>query len=355
MLKRLSYILLLLTLSCIDPYVVEVPEGEQLLTVDGFITNEPGPHLIRLTRSDTYGSVFQGLIRPVTEAKVALRDSEGNVTFLTEEVERGSYFTPAGFQVAVGRKYILQIELQNGKQYTSLPEIANSVPQIDSLSYEAIRIQTADRLNDRVGAQVYAHFRDPSDQTNFYYWRSGPSDYVLVANPELYTLPPDHPTNPRGAAPKDCCAICFAKENSKIQRFAIASDENFNGLAQRVPVSFIEDDGLRFKRTYRTEILQMSVSREAHRFLRLVQQQTNLSGSVFDQPPANIRGNMIGLSDPDEVVLGYFIVATVDRKPLYIESSRMTESVTPKIIPDDCLTVSGATLDPPSYWNPPGN
>jgi hypothetical protein len=353
MLKRSLYILLLFTLSCIDPYKVEIPEGEQLLTVEGFITNEPGPHLIRLTRSDTYGSVFEGLIRPVTEAKVALRDSEGNVTFLSEEVERGSYFTPAGFQVQVGRSYILQIELLNGKTYSSLPEIANSVPQIDSLSYESVRTFTNDRLNDNVGTQIYAHFKDPSDQTNFYYWRSGPGDYVLVANPELYTLPPTHPTNPRGPAPKDCCEICFTKENSRIQSFAIAADEGFNGLSQKIPVAYIQDDGLRFKRTYRTEILQMAVSREAYRFLRLVQQQINITGSVFDQPPANIRGNIIGLTDPDEVVLGYFIVASVSRKPLYIENSRLSESATPRIIPDDCLTVPGATLDPPSYWNPP--
>lgn len=353
MLKKLSYLSLLITLSCIDPYKVDIPEGVQLLTVDGFITNDPGPHLIRLTRSDTYGSVFQGLIRPVTEAKVALRDNEGNVTFLTEEVERGSYFTPAGFRAETGRSYILQIELQNGRRYSSLPEIANSVPQIDSLTYESVRISTDDRLNDRVGAQIFAHFRDPSDQTNFYYWRTGVGDYVLVANPELYTLPPTDPVNPRGPAPKDCCDICYQRELSKLQRFAIASDESFNGLRQKVPVAFIEDNGLRFKRTYRTEILQMSVSREAHRFLRLVQQQTNLTGSVFDQPPANIRGNMIGLTDPDEVVLGYFIVATVDRKPVYIQNSKLSEFAAPRVIADDCLTVPGATLTPPAYWNPP--
>lgn len=355
MLRRLSFVLLLISLSCIDPYKVDIPTGQQLLTIDGFITNEPGPHLIRLTRSDTYGSVFEGLIRPVTEASVALRDSDGNVTFLTEEVVRGSYYTPAGFQVEVGKSYILQIQLQDGRTYTSLPEVALSGPVIDSLSYEAVRFATADRLNDKIGAQIFAHFRDPGDQTNFYYWRSVGGDFVLVANPELYTLPPTHPTNPRGPAPKDCCDICYMKESSQVQRFAIAADENFNGLSQTVQVAFIEDDGLRFKSTYRAEILQMSVTPEAHRFLRLVQQQTTLSGSVFDPPPANIRGNMISLTNPDEVVLGYFIVATANRKEIYIKKSGMSELATPKIIADDCLTVSGASLTPPPYWNPPGN
>ncbi|MCH6198078.1 DUF4249 domain-containing protein [Aquiflexum sp. LQ15W] len=351
MLKRLIYILLLFPISCIEPYRVELPEGEQLLTVDGFVTTEPGPHNIRLTRSDTYGSVFEGLIRPVSQASVAIRDSEGNVVFLTESEERGVYQTPADFQARVGISYSLLIELQGGKSYTSLPEMVNSVPEIEALTYRAIEVKTANRLQDKIGVQIFTQFRDPSDQTNFYYWRQGRGSYVLVANPELFTLPPDHPTNPRGSAPKDCCSTCFLQEQSRIQTFSLASDLDFNGLRQNIPIAFIEDDGLRFKSTYRAEILQMSVSREAHRFLRLIEQQISLTGSVFDQPPANIRGNMISLDDPDETVLGFFIAASVSKKEVFIQRNNLEFTQTPKVIADDCLTVRGATLDPPAGWN----
>jgi hypothetical protein len=352
MLKRLIYILLIIPISCVDPYQIEIPQGAQLLTVDGFITTDPGPHLIRLTRSDTYGSVFEGLIRPVIRATVGIRDSEGNVTFLNELANDGVYATPEGFMARVGVSYSLQIDLQNGKSYTSLPERVESVPQIDSLSYKSVRFNTNERLTDLIGVQVFAHFRDPSDQTNFYYWRNGPSTFVLVANPELHTLPPNHPTNPRGPDPKDCCSICYIEDASRIQRFTLASDDNFNGLSQRLPVLFIEDNGLRFKQTYRAEIQQISVSSDAHRFLRLIEQQTNLTGSVFDNPPANIRGNIISLDDPDEVVLGYFMAGSVDKKQVYIEKNKLEFLQTPRIIPDDCLTVSGAQLSPPSDWNP---
>lgn len=352
MLKRLVYILFLITVSCIEPYKVELPEGVQLLTVDGFVTTEPGPHSIRLTRSDTYGSVFEGLIRPVSQASVAVRDSEGNVVFLAETEERGVYETPADFRARVGLSYSLLIELQNGKSYTSLPEMVNSVPEIESLSYRAIEIQTSNRLQNRVGVQIFTQFRDPSDQTNFYYWRQGRGSYVLVANPELFTLPPDHPTNPRGPAPKDCCSTCYLLEPSRLQTFSVASDQDFNGLNQNLPIAFIEDDGLRFKSMYRAEIQQMSVSREAHRFLRLIDQQINLTGSVFDQPPANIRGNIISLDNPDETVLGFFIAASVSKKEVYIQRNNLEVRLTPRIIPDDCLTVRGATLDPPAGWNP---
>ncbi|WP_373521547.1 DUF4249 domain-containing protein [Aquiflexum sp.] len=352
MLKRLIYIILIIPISCIDPYKIDIPQGAQLLTVDGIITTDPGPHLIRLTRSDTYGSVFEGLIRPVIRAKVGIRDSEGNVVFLNEIENDGIYATPEGFRARVGISYSIQIDLQNGRSYTSLPERVESGPQIDSLSYQSVKFNTNDRLTDLIGVQVFAHFRDPSDQANFYYWRRGTSTFALVANPELHTLPPDHPTNPRGPDPKDCCSICFLEDDSRIQRFTLASDENFNGLSQRLPVLFIEDNGLRFKQTYRAEILQMSVSTGAHRFLRLIEQQTNLTGSVFDNPPANIRGNIISLDDPDEVVLGYFMAGSVDKKQIYIEKEKLEFLQTPRTIPDDCLTVSGARLNPPSDWNP---
>jgi hypothetical protein len=355
MLKRLIYILLIIPISCIDPYKIDIPQGAQLLTVDGLITTDPGPHLIRLTRSDTYGSVFEGLIRPVIRAKVAIRDSEGNVTFLDELANDGIYATPAGFRARVGISYSLQIDLQSGRSYTSLPERVESVPQIDSLSYKSVKLSTNNRLIDLIGVQVFAHFKDPSDQSNFYYWRNGTSTFVLVANPELHTTPPTNPDNPRAPDPKDCCAICFLDDDSKIQRFTLASDENFNGLSQRLPVLFIEDNGLRFKQTYRAEVQQMAISTEAHRFLNLIKQQTNLTGSVFDNPPANIRGNLISLDDPDEVVLGFFMAASVDKKQVYIENNKLEFQQTPGIIPDDCRTVSGARLDPPSDWNPQGN
>jgi hypothetical protein len=355
MLKRLIYILLIIPISCIDPYKIDLPQGEQLFTVDGFITTDPGPHLIRLTRSDTYGSVFEGLIRPVIRARVAIRDSEGNVTFLNELANDGIYATPEGFMARVGVSYSLQIELQNGRSYTSLPERVESVPEIDSLSYRSVKFNTNDRLNDLIGVQVFAHFRDPSDQANFYYWRNGTSTFVLVANPEQHTLSPQHPTNPRGPDPKDCCAICYIDDVSRIQRFTLASDETFNGLSQRLPVLFIEDNGLRFKQTYRAEIQQISVSSGAHRFLRLIEQQTNLTGSVFDNPPANIRGNIVSLDNPDEIVLGYFIAGAIAKKQIYIEREKLEFLQTPRIIPDDCLTVSGAQISPPSDWNPSGN
>lgn len=346
--RKLFPILLMILISCIDPYKIELPEGERFLTVEGIITTERGPHAIILTRSDTYGSIFEGLIRPVTQATVVIRDNEGISTFLTEH-PGGIYRTPADFRAIVGKSYTLQIELIDGATYTSLPERVFPVTPLDNVSIRNLRIPTEDRLDFKYGVQLNAQFKDPGDQTNQYFWRLLPSTYKLITNPELFTNGPTHPTNPRGPAPKDCCNTCYMVE-SLTNQFHVASDEFFNGVNTQETVAFIEDNGRRFRDTYRADVQQVSVTPGAYRFLRLVLQQIQISGSVFDQPPANIRGNMISLTNPDEVVLGYFMAGASSVKRLYITNSELEFKATPAIIPDDCREVPGATTITPEDW-----
>ncbi len=348
MLKRLIFIFLLLPMACIDPYQVDVPKGQQLLTVEGLIHTGPGPHAITLTRSDTYGSIFEGLIRPVTGATVVVRDNEGQVTFLTEGVDsRVSYFTPGGFRAEIGKSYTLQIQTAEGKVYTSLPERVESVPSIQDISIKTVTVPVEGETNPRSGVQLISEINDPADQNNFYFWRLGPLVHVLEARPDLFVE-----RETRTPAPKDCCYTCFRTEITGNQSLFIAQDDNFNGLTTRIPAAFIEDNGLRFVVRMRVDLKQYAVSQDAYRFLRLVKQQAEISGSIFDPPPATIRGNMISLENPDEVVLGYFMAAGESSKRIYINKSDLTFRQVSGTIPDDCRTVSGANVDPPFDWNP---
>lgn len=341
-------------MACIDPYEVAVEEGQQLLTVEGLIHTGTGPQVITLTRSDTYGSVFEGLIRPVTGATVVVRDNEGGVTFLAEGSEaRGSYFTSLEFRAEVGKSYTLQIQTADGRVYTSLPERVESVPEIENIALKTVTIPVEGETNPRSGVQLIAEIQDPADQNNFYFWRNGPSVYILETRPDLHVLRPfESPTGDRLPAPKACCIACYRMETSSNKSLFIAQDDDFNGLRTRLPVAFIEDDGLRFVNKFRIDLKQYSVSQEAYRFLRLVKQQAEISGSIFDPPPATIRGNMISLDNPEEVVLGYFMAGSESTKRIYIDKTDLTFRQNIAIIPDDCREIAGAKLDPPADWNP---
>lgn len=352
MLRRLVYIIFIFTASCIDPFSVDLEQGEQLLTIEGLVTTGPGPHVIKLSRSATYGSVFQGLIRPVQGATMIIQDDQGRVIPLKEDDNKfGTYETPSSFSAEIGRAYTLQIKLVTGEVYSSSKEKVEFVPEIKKLSIETVQIPVKGEILFRSGAQIYAEIEDPGDQNNFYLWRNAPSTYVLETRPDLYIL--INPGFPPQPAPKPCCFICYQNETVGNQSVFIAQDDSFNGLTTKIPVGFIEDNGRRLVNTFRTDIRQISISAEAYRFLKLVRQQTETSGSIFDSPPASIRGNMTRIDKPEELVLGYFIAGGETRKRIYIKNSDLTFNQPRAIIPDDCRVLAGPNSDlPPAGWNP---
>lgn len=336
--------------GCIEPYTVEAPEGLSLLHVEGYITTAPGPHTIRLTRTATYGSVFVDFIRKVPLATVGIRDNTtGLVTFLTE-IEAGVYQTPREFAAQVGRTYTLRIQTLEGDEYVSLPQETLAVPELDSLAYRMLVIPTENRLQPRSGLQFVAYFKDPSDQRNFYHWRVANPISRVLTYPEFYRPPRSLPTDPY--QPKDCCKYCFVPDQAPIRNLYIADDSGFNGLSATQIAGFIEDNGRRFMHIFRFDFEQMAISQETHRYLRLIDQQLSLTGSVFDPPPANIRGNIVSLTNPEEVVLGHFFSAGVVSKRIYLKSEKL-DLVQPQLyFPDDCRVLFNATIEEPDDWNP---
>ncbi len=338
--------------ACVDPYNFQTSSGELLVTVEGFITTAPGPHFIRLSRSDRYGSVFEGLVRPISRATVIIRDKEGNIEFLEETEIDGTYKTSEQFSAELGKEYIIQVRTAAGRNYSSLPESPYPVPPIDSITINTVVIPTTNPLIDLSGAQLVAHFKDPADEKNYYQWVHGESVHVLFTNPELYTLPRFDDFNPRGPAPKDCCDKCYRYERLTRMPIVIADDISFNGNATRLPVMVIPDNGQRFRETYRIDVHQMSITEKAYRFLLLAKQQLETEGNIFDPPPANIRGNMISLDDPEEVVLGYFYVCDVQTRRVYIHNRDMEWLQPVNVIPDDCREVPNSFVNPPPDWDP---
>jgi|GEM_PF-246548 len=352
----LFLLVILVGFSCIDLFEFEMQEPERTLTVEGYITTQKKVHIIRVAFATGYGSRFLGPSSGIGGAKVFINDEEGRIELLSDQGS-GIYHTSSEFAAEIGKAYSLNIELRDGNRYVSTPELVTPVPPIDSLTYQSTRIATSNILNDEIGVQVMAHFQDPRDQQNFYYWPLLESDFVIISEPELYRLPPIHPTNPRGAAPKACCSRCFHKETPSPFSVNTISDVDFNGLYQRRVIAYVRDNGIRFKEAYRLDLLHLSISDGAHRFLSLIDQQLRLRGTVFDPPPANIRGNMVSLSNPEEQVLGYFFAADELKLRVYIQKSKLEFVLSPPTtVPDDCrdyLNPDGRNSDPRAGMNPP--
>ncbi len=342
---RYIYLLFALSLaSCIDPINLRQDVEVKVLVVEGGITTEFGPHAIELTRSAQYGDVFVGTIKNEVGAKLFIRDDIGNTIRLFDD-GKGVYTTPAEFRGEVGREYTLIIVTKDGTEYQSYPESISKVPEIDNVEVEYVDVPIAKEDFGSTfisGVDVYVAYKDSPEMGNYYKWETS-GVYSLVTHPELFT-----PAQSQVPVPKECCELCYTSEvNASI---SISSDRFYNGNNNSNNILFIEDDGVRFSEKYIIQIEQLSISKEAYEFYDLLNNQLSIKGDIFDPPPATIRGNIIGITNPDEDVVGYFRASDVKTIEYHIWSSDLPRVVPLTIIPDDCREVRNGTTTQPENW-----
>ena len=363
--------------TCITPVDIDTELEESLLVVEGFITNEPGPHKIRLSRLAKFGPTGDGgTIFPVHDAlEVYITDNTGIRTdlILTEVIRKeialgvlaippippraiyyqvpDGYWTPETFSGEVGKSYQLHITTSSGERYVSRPDLLNPSPKIDSLIFEFKVLPSADPISRESGVDVLVRWEDPGEQSNFYSWKMNGTYFIETPITEFGDIncvfdPDDF-----------CCDKCWIEEKDIDGNELAFSDQRFNGATITRKAGFILDDSFRFgnesvsgNELYYAEVEQYGISAEAFAFNRLLDSQRQIDGDIFDPPPANLRGNIVNENNPDEVVVGFFGAYSIHRKGAFIKRS-MLEFVQRWQYPcGDCRIRGGATLETPEPY-----
>ncbi|MBR5018721.1 MAG: DUF4249 domain-containing protein [Bacteroidales bacterium] len=96
---------------------------------------------------------------------------------------------------------------------------------------------------------------------------------------------------------------------------------------------------------YRADVRQMRIPEEAWRYWQVMKRNSEDVGGLFSPEPSELRGNIVCLERPDELVLGYVGVMSVTTERLYIKSYEARFYKAPRTVlptPD--------TLNSPSEW-----
>lgn len=363
---RIISILLLALASCISPIDVDSELEDNFLVVDGFITDQFGPHEITLSRAAKYGgTVIGGTIFPIFDAKVTIIDANNTITPLfpddTTRKEfvlffpgviyhqvKTPYRTPRNFRAEIGNTYKLQIVTSNGKVYESTPQTVPAGPPIDSIFATYQRLPSSDPVEFESGIEIYSQWQDPVEEPNFYSWVINGIYFIETPftsfSSALCAFDPDD----------GCCDKCWINETDVPGNEIAFSDSRFNGELITHQVGFIRDDGLRFgnetvsaDKIYHLEVEQHSISKESFQFHRLFQSQKEIDGDIFDPPPASLVGNISNVSEPDEIIIGFFGASSVKKKSIFIQKSMLGDIQRFPRPCGDCRLRSGATLEIP--------
>ncbi|MBK5277786.1 MAG: DUF4249 domain-containing protein [Bacteroidia bacterium] len=367
---RVSYLfsfllLLIIADGCVDEIRIKAPDVSFQLAVDGVITDEEGPYSVSIFKVSNLDADLDKRI-PILSARVTISDDVGNSELL-KETSSGIYQTSVGgLQGTVGRTYVLKIITLNGKMYESSAEKLNPAGAINNLSYEfdfRERIKVDGTVVGADGFNIYMDANSLPTGENLYRWK-WTGTYEIETFPHLKTrnvegvqvpdpLPCSGYQERDGilfqSSPCSCCS-CWV---TMLQGTPIVSDDQFisGNKFDHVNVAFIPVTRRTFyyQRFYLT-VQQMSLSRAAFNFWRVIQSQKEGASSLFQPPSGKVRGNIFS-KDGDEEVQGIFYASSVQEKSIFIEKSDVPYTVQ-KIdtVRTSCMFVGISTNVRPSFW-----
>ncbi len=325
-------IISIVLLKCEEPINLNLDEGIDLLVVDGLITDQPGPYTIKLTRTSVFGTQDQGPFEK--DAIITILDDAGNSEIL-KQGEQGEYQTDeSGIRGVIGNSYWLTIKTADGEEYQSIPDLLKAVPKVDSIYAEF----TEEPQLDFDGHRFFIDLSDPPDDKNYYRW-------------SWESVTPITTLTPRGFNPLFCCNVCFKTEFDKLG-FNVKSDQFINGKRlTRQPIHFAP---YRNREDYMIRVNQYSLTAEAFEFWDNIRGQTESVGSIFDQPPTPIVGNIKNTRDSEKNALGYFGASAIVKVKLQIDRGGIEEPLrnpSRTVGEGDCRTVlTNTTVAPPPDW-----
>ncbi len=268
--NRLFFILLIFSMafiwvSCEDVIVVKLDEGETLLVVEAAINNDPAQKpFVKLSTTAPYFK--NALSNAVSNAMVIMEayDTLGNFVeadTLKEELPGSGYYTAPALKGKTHFNYTLIVEAMSEK-YMAKTNI-REMPPIDSIVFEY-----------REQSFMYAE--------GYYGKYFGPE---LPGKGDYYRL------------------VLFRDgiQMNEPQHLAYVSDDMVDG-------NYINDLEINFEPFLKNETIRVemrSITKDEFYFLSELGAQVSNMG-IFQNPPSNVRTNMINQNHKGKPAVGYF-------------------------------------------------
>ncbi len=305
--------ILLLIHSCVDPFRPDLEESENVLVVDGLISNMPGPYTVKLNFSS---DVYEPIEKAISGAKVTIIEEGGEEEILTE-VGSGIYQTAVGgIQGSIGKNYQLKIETATGKTYESVFQKLKAPIEIESIEpVVETRFYQEEEVPEVPGYQFYLNTVNSENE----------ADYLVWFQEGTFKYNADYPLSflysgsfMEVASPFEFMT-CYSTYNIK-EVYTYSTANLASKKIENLPLTFLRADGVPLRIRYSLLVKQYSIDKAAYNFWNSIESQIETIGSLYSAQPFQIRGNISNVTDPDETVLGYFTVAGESQKRIFVDS-----------------------------------
>lgn len=343
--KNLALLLLCLIFSitsCVERIPYAPAAGEELLVIDGLLSNSEASRIIRIKRGSGFNTLnFKGI-----EASGQIRKNDEFWGDL-EVVGAGILKVPSQFILEPGNKYSVIIETPEGQVIRSRPQTLQTPEKADSLTFAVERVVSISEFSGFTTTSRFLRIYSHLDVSG----RSEPA-YLLWHRDGVYTFRETVP-------PIRTCYIYYPVPESPIT--LLSSEGLQNQLRQRVASNIINS---RLLYEHMFNIYMYTISKESYDYYASILRLSELEGNLYDEIPGPVVGNLTQESGTNANLVGHISFALADTLRIKIRAGDLGVDIfngclginpcgpNPSCPCADCLSsFSGASLEQPEYWN----
>jgi len=368
LLRICSLILMLSAAACVDRIDIDADiPGEFPLAVEGFITDEPGPYKVEISKSFDMESK-ESMKTYISAKKVTIVDDQGFSEDLVE-TSQGLYQTNYnGIRGEVGRAYKLRVQLLDGRIYESILDTLRSYGSMDSVYHEYVEELNTDGSTN-YGFNVHFDANAGTENSYYFLWKFK-GTFQVDTNPELHDVPCGEA---RCADPRPCSSYIVGNEGGLeyvklcecctcwvdfFNDLPVISDNQLinGGKFTNLTAAYVPITQWTFMYKVHAEVQQFTLSRQAFSFWKALVAQKKANESLFQPITGKVPGNFVQISGDPGTIEGLFYASSVKRKAVYITRMDVpNESVIPpQDLPyrESCDRLFPySTTEKPAYWD----
>jgi len=302
---------LVLSISCTSPYEFEDETNEDILIVDGMITNQLKKHQIRLSRSYP----FETDPLPEKGATVEVVSSNGTTYNF---IEKGDFLYEAtmAFRAIEGQEYRVLITTREGKTITSTPMELPPTAELEEVFAQA----TLNELDDPgIGIYLNAESNNNAQLYRIEYEetykvvapRWTPYDAVVVF--EGFST---FATNVILRETQEQICYAFNPSNKIILRST--TNQTIDRIDQE-EVLFLPIDSAKLIHRYSVLVRLLVEDPQAYNYFETLKELSVKSASFFNNvQPGYLAGNLFNPDNGNEKVGGFFRVSAAEERRIFL-------------------------------------
>lgn len=304
-------LLFLVFSSCIKSFIPDIEKYSELLVVDGNINDGPGPYTIKLSKSSRVQELSS--FNPYSNCTVQIEDDIGNIVTLTEK-EKGVYRTDSSaIQGIPGRSYKLKILTSDGELYES-----SSTLLLKGLKIKSIYGEIQHKADPKYfyGRDGYQFFVDPEPfptTDNYLLWRMK-STYKFRTD---YQIGCYYDNGAHPVVDRDTLRTCYNIMDVP-QLYLLNTNELQQKEVEHFALNFEDNYSKALMIRYSLKVSQFTMDKEAFTYWSSIKKIVDAGGDLYTQQPFQITNNLKNITNPGKAALGYFMVAGLSEKRLFI-------------------------------------